>query len=168
MGININAFIALMKHPVKFRMFLFTKVPAAFFSGLRVEDITPERCAISVPFKWFNQNPFRSTYFASLSMAAEMSTGALAMAYLYKLEQPVSMLVTSIEGKFLKKAVGKTIFTCEEGSLFAEAVERALNSNEGQTVRAHSIGVNKAGEPIAEFFVSWSFKRKSGIRVPNT
>jgi hypothetical protein len=31
-----------------------------------------------------SQNPFRSTYFACLSMAAEMSTGALALGIYIK------------------------------------------------------------------------------------
>jgi len=29
-------FIKLMKHPVKFRMFLFFKLPSAYFAGVRV------------------------------------------------------------------------------------------------------------------------------------
>ena len=159
---NARAFIDIMKHPVKFRMFLFRKVPAAFFSGLKVEEINEEKCAISVPYKWFNQNPFRSTYFATLSMAGEMSTGALAMAYLFKLEKPVSMLVTSIEGNFLKKATGKTIFTCEEGGLFRTAIAEAIASGEAKIVRARTTGRNSNGEIVAEFLVSWSFKKKSG------
>ena len=86
-------FIQLAKHPFKFRLFLFSKLPAAFFSGVRVREIDENKCVVSVPFKWLTQNPFRSTYFASLSMAAEMSTGALALAQIYKRSPPVSMLV---------------------------------------------------------------------------
>ena len=160
---NVRVFIDIMKHPVKFRMFLFKKLPVAFFSGLRVEEMDENKCAISVPFKWFNQNPFRSTYFATLSMAGEMSTGALAMAYLFKSEKPVSMLVTSIEGNFHKKAVGKTIFTCEQGKIFSTAIAEAMQTGEARTVKAHTVGRNPGGEVIAEFFVSWSFKRKSAL-----
>jgi len=100
------AFIKLMKHPVKFRMFLFFKLPSAFFSGVRLRDIDVKHSIVSVPYKWFSQNPFRSTYFASLGMAAEMSTGVLALAHIYKRQPAVSMLVLKVEGSFLK--VGKT------------------------------------------------------------
>lgn len=158
---HFKLFTDIMLHPVKFRMFLFTKLPAAFFTGLRAEQLNENSCVISVPFKWFNQNPFRSTYFASLSMAAEMSTGALAMGYLYHSEEPVSMLVTSIHGNFFKKAVDRTFFTCDSGSAFAEAIAAARAGSEPQTVKALSTGRNKSGELIAEFEVTWSFKAKA-------
>ena len=57
--------------------FYFQKLPAAFFSGVRIKEVGETKCRVSVPYKWFTQNPFRSTYFACLAMAAEMSTGAL-------------------------------------------------------------------------------------------
>jgi len=79
---------------------------------------------VSIPFKWFSQNPFRSTYFACLSMAAEMSTGALALGHLYKRKPTVSMLVVKTEGEYFKKAVGRTYFTCEDGAAIQSAVER--------------------------------------------
>ena len=84
MNPNSTEYIRLMKHPVKFRMFLLLKLPSAFFCGVRIRDIDESRCVVTVPYKWFSQNPFKSTYFACLSMAAEMSTGALAMAHVYK------------------------------------------------------------------------------------
>src|SRR6476646_11547024 len=99
-----NAFIDLVKHPVKFRMFLFSKLPAALFSGVRLKYVDEEKCEVVVPFKWFTRNPFRSTYFACLSMAAEMSTGLLAMANIYGRKPRVSMLITGMEARFHKKA----------------------------------------------------------------
>lgn len=160
---DIDSFIKILKHPVKFRMFLFSKVPAAFFSGLKVEQASKNSCIISVPYKWFNKNPFRSTYFATLSMAAEMSTGALAMGYLYRLQQPVSMLVTGIEGRFFKKATERTYFTCENGQSFATAISETLSTGESRSVKALSTGRNQAGEMIAEFEVTWSFKKKKTV-----
>ncbi len=44
MSNTTQEFIQLMKHPVKFRMFLFSKLPAAFFSGVRVRDIDESKC----------------------------------------------------------------------------------------------------------------------------
>jgi hypothetical protein len=158
---NFHQFIKILKHPVKFRMFLFLKVPAAFFSGLKVEQADANSCSISVPYKWFNRNPFGSTYFATLAMAAEMSTGALAMGHVYKIEPAVSLLVTGIEGRFAKKAVSKTIFTCSHGRAFEAAVSAALSTGEAQLVTAIATGRNTSGELIAEFEVTWSFKKKS-------
>lgn len=157
---NFQLFSRQMTSPLKFRMFLLSKLPSAYFSGVRVKSLDEDKCEVSVPFKWFSQNPFRSTYFACLSMAAEMSTGALALGHLYKRKPAVSMLVVKTEGEYFKKAVDKTTFVCEDGSQIKKMIEEAVESGEGRIIRAKTIGKNKAGELVAEFFISWSFKAK--------
>ena len=103
---NAVGFIKALKHPVKFRIFLLTKLPLALLAGLRVREIDDRECVVSVPYNWMNKNPFRSTYFAALAMAGELSTGALAMAK--AIEQPVklSLLVVKLEAVYFKKATG--------------------------------------------------------------
>ena len=155
-----DSFFKLVNNPLKFRLFLLSKLPSAYFSGLKITACTPEKCTVSVPFRWFTQNPFRSTYFACLSMAAEMSTGALAMAHIHQRKPAVSMLVTGTEGKFHKKATGKTFFTCSEGIVIKETVNRAATTGEAQSIIVHSKGFNAGGELIAEFWFTWSFKVK--------
>jgi len=149
-----------MVSPFKFKMFLLSKLPSAYFSGVRIKSIDENKCEVTVPFKWFSQNPFRSTYFACLSMAAEMSTGALALGHLYKRNPAVSMLVVKTEGEYFKKAVDKTTFVCEAGDEINKMIEEAVTTGESRTVRAKSIGKNKAGELVAEFYITWSFKSK--------
>ncbi|MBC7889566.1 MAG: DUF4442 domain-containing protein [Ferruginibacter sp.] len=155
-----DKFIQLIQHPVKFRMFLFSKLPSAFFSGVRVRDIDAGRTMVTVPYKWFSQNPFKSTYFACLAMAAEMSTGLLGMLHTYKSLPPVSMLVVAIEGTYFKKATSLTTFTCEDGDAIHNTILDAVNSGEGRPIKAKSVGRNKEGELVAEFFITWSFKVK--------
>lgn len=161
MNPNISTYIRLMKHPIKFRMFLIAKLPAAYIAGVRVREISEQSCRVTVPYKWLSQNPFRSTYFACLSMAAEMSTGALAMAHLYKINPPVSMLVVKVESEYFRKATARTSFTCEDGLLFQKAVEETIATGESRIVKARSVGKNKEGEIVAEFFITWSFKVKT-------
>jgi hypothetical protein len=96
-------------------------------------------------------------------MAAEMSTGALAMAHLYKRKPPVSMLVVKVESEYFKKATDRTSFVCEDGELFRKAIEESTASGEARTVKARSVGTNKQGEIVAEFFITWSFKAKSSL-----
>ena len=146
--------------PFLFRFFLLMKLPAAFFSGIRIKEISKEKCTTSVPFKWLTQNPFRSTYFASLAMAAEMSTGVLALMNTYKKVPPVSMLVTKMEANYFKKAKEKTFFTCIQGEEIAKAVEESVTTNESKTITVKSTGKNEKDELIAEFFFTWSFKTK--------
>jgi hypothetical protein len=161
MNSNTSAFIKLLKHPVKFRMFLLSKLPAAYFAGVRIRKIDENSCLVTVPYKWFTQNPFRSTYFACLSMAAEMSTGALCLTHLYKINPPVSMLVVRVESEYFKKATGRTDFICEDGVLIKETIEQAIRTGEAKAIRAKSIGKNNDGAIVAEFYITWSFKIKS-------
>jgi hypothetical protein len=153
-------FIKLMKHPLKTRMFLLFRLPSAFFAGVRIREVDEKRCVVTVPYKWFSQNPFRSTYFACLSMAAELSTGALVMAHLYERKPQVSMLVLKVDSEYFKKATGRTRFTCEEGRLIEEMVEECIATGEARTVRAKSTGRNNNGEVVAEAFITWSLKAK--------
>jgi hypothetical protein len=160
MNQNSSALIKSLSHPLKFRMFLLSKLPNAFFSGVRIRAIGENFCVVTVPYKWLTKNPFRSTYFACLSMAAEMSTGALCLVHLYRRNPPVSMLVVKVESEYFKKAIGRTTFTCEDGIVIRDTIERAVNTGEAQTVRAKSIGKNEEDAIVAEFFVTWSFKVK--------
>lgn len=153
-------FFSLVMHPVKFRFFLLSKLPSAYFSGVRVKNISESICQVTVRYGWFSRNPFRSTYFACLSMAAEMSTGALAMGHIYKRSPAVSMLVTGVESKYTKKATGITTFTCNEGKSIEDIIVNAIATGEGQTIMVRSVGTNNQGEVVAEFQITWSFKSK--------
>jgi hypothetical protein len=160
MNSNTAAFIRLMKHPLKFRLFLLSKLPSAYFTGVRIKEANEDKCITTVPYKWFSKNPFRSTYFASLAMAAEMSTGTLALIHLYKRKPSVSMLLTKLEAGYFKKATSKTSFICNDGQLIRQAIEESVATGEPRTVRAKSTGMNDSGEMIAEFFITWSFKAR--------
>lgn len=154
-------FIQLVNHPVKFRLFLFTKLPSAYFSGVRVKSLSEEKAEVTVPYKWFSQNPFKSTYFACLAMAAELSTGLLALLNTYNRKPAVSMLVVGLEAVYHKKATGITLFTCEDGLAVKDIVNDAIATGEPKAIKTKSTGVNEKGELIAEFFITWSFKVKA-------
>lgn len=157
---STTAFFYLVNNRFKFSLFLLKKLPAAYFSGIRIREADERRSIVTVPYKWFTQNPFRSTYFACLSMAAEMSTGLLAMAHIYKRKPAVSMLIVDMKAAFHKKAIGKTFFVCEDGLVIKNAIEKSINTKQAQSITAYSVGKNEAGEMIAEFWFTWSFKAK--------
>jgi hypothetical protein len=152
------AFTSLVHHPLKFRLFLLKNLPAAFFSGLKVHTADGARAVVSVPYRWTTRNPFRSIYFACLGMAAEMSTGILAMGFTYRHNPSISILVTAIEGKFYKKATGRIQFVCEEGQKISATIDRCVLSREPLTCRALSSGFNEQSELVAEFWITWSFR----------
>lgn len=157
----VHTFIKFAQHPFKFRAYLFWKLPAAWLAGVRMQSITEDACTTSVPFRWLSQNPFRSTYFACLAMAAEMSTGLPAMMYVQSAPKRISMLVTGLESTFVKKATGLTYFTCKDLPALKEAISKAMNQEEAVTVTLHSEGRDKQGTLIASFAITWSFKGKS-------
>lgn len=161
MNAQTASFIKLIRHPFKFPLFLFAKLPSAYFAGVRIRHIDEKSCKVTVPFKWFSQNPFRSTYFACLSMAGEMSTGALGMAHSYKSKPSVSMLVIRVDSEYFKKAIGRTEFSCDDGDLIRTMIEETMETGEARTAKCRSIGRNSDGEVVAEIYVTWSFKRKS-------
>ena len=151
-------FLELVQHPFKYRLFLLKKLPSAFFSGVRVKYADESKAVVTVPYKWFSTNPFKSTYFACLGMAAEMATGLLAMAQIYRQQPPTSMLIVKSEALFIKKATGLTTFTCEDGLLIQNAVKEAMASGKAVSVTARSVGKNEYGDIVAEFNFTWSFK----------
>lgn len=155
-----KAFFALVTHPVKLKLYLLKNLPSAYFSGLKVIHANAKECRVSVPYKWFTRNPFRSTYFACLSMGAELSTGVLAMASVYGRKPSVSMLVTGMESRFYKKAKRMTYFLCEDGEMISMAVDLAISSGNGQEIKVYTRGTNSDGELVAEFWFTWSFKSR--------
>ncbi|HRZ31163.1 MAG TPA: DUF4442 domain-containing protein, partial [Flavobacterium sp.] len=130
--------------------FLFLKLPSAFWCGVRVKSIETNQCVVTVKYRWINQNPFNSMYFAVQAMAAELTTGALVMFQIKKSGQKISMLVANNKGNFSKKATGRITFVCKDGNLIEEAIKKTIETGEGQTFWMKSIGTNEKGEQVSE------------------
>lgn len=144
----------------KLNLFLFYKLPSAFWCGVRVQSITSTTCAVRVKHSWINQNPFKSMYFAVQAMAAELSTGALVIMKIKESKKPISMLVAQNKSVFTKKATGKITFSCFDGSNIDNAIQKTLQTGEGQTFWMQSIGVNEQGQQVAVFDFEWTIKLK--------
>ena len=149
-----------MLNGLKQKLFLWAKLPGAAFMGCHIESITDSTVAVSLPYGWRSQNPFQSIYFAAQCAAAELSTGILAMQGIQGRGVGVSMLVGGMQASFIKKATTKTTFTCAQGQAVLDAIQRAIDTGEGQTVTVTSTGVQASGEVVSEFQFTWSFKTK--------
>ena len=156
-----DLFKAVLKSGLATSAGLWLKLPLAAFAGLRVIRLDGGGAEVSLPAGWKTQNPFRSTYFAAQAMAAEMSTGAPALLFIEESGQRISSLVTGLNAKFTKKATRPVIFTFAGGPEMRAAIDRAAQSGEGVDFTAHSVGKMPDGTVVAEFDISWSFKRKS-------
>lgn len=136
------------------------KLPSAYWCGVRVKHIDDAVCKVQVKHRWFNQNPFKSMFWAVQGMAAELSTGALMIDKIKTSGKRISMLVTSNNATFTKKATGRITFTCEEGKAIDAVVDKAIATGAGQTIVLTSVGVNENGVEVSTFKFEWSIKVK--------
>ncbi|WP_435263526.1 DUF4442 domain-containing protein [Tenacibaculum sp. nBUS_03] len=146
--------------PRKINTFLFFKLPSAFLTGVRVKAISETDATVIVKYKWINQNPFKSVFWAVQGMASELSTGILVMKAIYDSNKKISMLVTNMNAVFTKKATGKVRFECNDGILIKEAIKKAIETGVGQTVIVTSEGINEEGISVSKFEYEWSLKAK--------
>jgi hypothetical protein len=144
-----------------FKLFLLKKLPLAFIAGVKVKEFTVEHCTTSLKFKWLNQNPFNSMYFAAMQMGAELSTGLLLYQYLNK-NQRFSMLLVSCSATYHKKATGVIQFTCKQGLEVESFVQDVMKSEEGEQIILRVTALSGKVE-VADFEFVWSCKKKQGL-----
>ena len=147
--------------PRKLNTYTMFKLPAAYLCGVRTKHIDNEKSIVGVKHKWINQNPFKSMFWAVQGMAAEFSTGALVISKIQESGKKVSMLVTSNNATFTKKATGKIRFTCNDGKAIGEVLKKAIETGEGQTLWMQSVGKNEDDVVVSTFNFEWSVKVKS-------
>ncbi|MGG6230476.1 DUF4442 domain-containing protein [Tenacibaculum sp. SDUM215027] len=147
--------------PRKVNAFLFFKLPSAFFTGVRLKSLTNDAAVVKVTYRWINQNPFKSMFWAVQGMASELSTGILVMKEIDASNRKISMLVTKMNGTFTKKATGKIRFECNEGELIRATIQKAIETGEGQRVTVTSEGFNEEGISVSKFEYEWSLKAKN-------
>ncbi len=145
---------------VLFGFYLLRKLPLGFIAGLRVEHFDTQRSVVSVPYSKLTRNPFRSIYFAPLTMAAELASGLYALHGVLASEVPVSMLVVGMKAQFLKKARSRILFESRDGKAISIAIAACSQSDDGQEVIVRTSGIDKNGQEVARFEFHWTFKRK--------
>ncbi|HEY4539586.1 MAG TPA: DUF4442 domain-containing protein [Faecalibacter sp.] len=144
-----------------FRNIISTQIPIAWIAGVRLHEWKENTVSTKVKLGLLNQNPFKSMFWAVQGMAAEFSSGLMASAKIQQSGHNVSMLVLGMQSKFLKKAVGKIIFTCDQGAEIEAAIQKAIETKEGVTLVVKSQGVDEQNDIVSEFEFTWTFKVKS-------
>lgn len=147
--------------PKKINTFNLLKLPAVFFTGIRVKSINDQACTATVRHRWINQNPFKSMFWAVQGMAAELTTGALMLMKIRETNKQISMLVANNNASFTKKATGKITFTCTDGNKIDTAIKKAVETGEGQTIWMQSVGTNTEGMVVSTFNFEWTIKVKN-------
>jgi hypothetical protein len=144
----------------KFRWYLFMQLPMGWIAGLRVVELSKNKCITSVPFKWLTKNPFRSMYFAVQSMAAELSTASTCLLAVSGQKPSIAFIIVDMKANFYKKAVDKVYFTCENAGNAFDAVEDCIKTGESASATFKTTGKMKDGTVVSEFEFTWSFKQR--------
>ena len=148
--------------PNKINRWMLFKLPAAWLSGVRLTLIDEKKCEVKVRFKWINQNPYRSMFWAVQAMAAELTTGMLLTKSIKDSNSDISMLLVSNKSSFYKKAVGKITFVCDEGEIAKQLINSTIK-NITSKAWFKAKGYDEAGDQVSEFDFEWSCKkRKNG------
>ena len=148
---------------IKFRIFTALSMPAAWFSGLRLDVLNGDKCVTSLPGGWRSQNPFKTMYWAVQGMGAELATGAAPFAISRSMDEKLRMFVISTEAKFVKRAKGRITFICADVSKAREAIEESLETGEAVDVDLISVGKDSSGDVVSEWVFKWNLlavKRK--------
>ncbi|MEQ9467239.1 MAG: thioesterase [Ekhidna sp.] len=140
---------------------MMKSLPMGWIAGLRVRELDSGKCTTSVPFKYLTKNPFKSTYFAVQSMAAELSTATPCLLAVTGKKPSIAFIIVDLKATFSKKATDRVYFTCEDGAKAFEAVEKCIQTGESVAATFKTIGKMKDGTIVSEFEFTWSFKQRS-------
>ncbi len=144
----------------QFRKFLGLRMPIAYIAGVHLQSLDNEKCTTRVRLSRWNQNPFRSMFWAVQGMAAELSTGVICLNYIQQSGENVSMLVIQQEAEFYKKAVGRIEFECVQAKEIHQSITKAIETGESVVLKVKSIGTDCGGNEVSAFWFTWSFKNK--------
>jgi acyl-coenzyme A thioesterase PaaI-like protein len=146
------------------RLFGLVKIPLLFSVGPTVVEISDERSVVRIKLNKWTKNHWGSMYFGTLAIGADCAVGLMAMHHIWNLEaQDVQLIFKDFQASFLKRPNGHVLFICEEGSMVRDLVLAAQKTGERQnlTVKGRAELEENPGEPVVEFALTLSLKRKS-------
>jgi|TARA_B110000495_G_scaffold154087_1_gene137221 hypothetical protein len=145
--------------PNQINKWMLFKLPAAWLTGVRISLISETKCEVKVRFKWINQNPYRSMFWAVQGMAAELTTGMLLTKSIQESNTNISMLLIGNKSNFYKKAVGKIKFVCDQGETAKELIN-LTKKNITHKAWLKAKGFDETGDIVSEFDFEWSCKKR--------
>jgi hypothetical protein len=145
--------------PNQINKWMLFKLPAAWLTGVRISSISDTKCEVKVRFKWINQNPYRSMFWAVQGMAAELTTGMLLTKSIQESNTNISMLLVANKSNFYKKAVGKIKFICDQGETAKELIN-LTKKNITHKTWLKAKGFDETGDIVSEFDFEWSCKKR--------
>ncbi len=145
------------------RAWSFRNVFFLWMASPTVLQLDEERCEIRIPLNWrTRRRDIGAMYLGVLCMGGDIASGLLPFHIAMKQKAPVAIIFKDLNARFLKRAEGDVVFTCDEGAMAKELIRRALESGERQeaTIRVVATVPELGTEPVAEFALTLSVKRK--------
>ncbi len=146
------------------RVFGLVRIPLLFSVQPTVKELNDERAVVKIKLSRWTRNHWGSMYFGTLAIGADCAVAMTAMHHIWKLEaHDVQLIFKDFHASFLKRPDGHVLFICDEGLKARELVERARTSGEREnlTLKARAELENEPGEPVAQFALTLSLKRKA-------
>ena len=153
----------LWRETLSLRLYALAKIPLIALVRPRLLAADAERCVVRLPLTWLTRNHLRSMYFGALSIGADVAGGLIVMNLIRRRRSRVAFLFKDFHADFLKRAEGAVVFTCHDGRLLRELLDRAEASGEREedTVTVTATVPEKLGdEPVAVFRLTISMKKK--------
>lgn len=138
------------------RWWMVKHLPMGFLSGMKIVEIDETSCRVELKNRWWLRNPFGSVFWAVMSMAAELSSGALIYAWCAGSE--VQFILVGVEGRFYKKLKSKSFYFCPAGREVLRSLNTIENAGDNTTATLPVKAYDEAGLIVAEYNFTWSLK----------
>jgi acyl-coenzyme A thioesterase PaaI-like protein len=138
------------------------KIPLLFSVRPKVREINEEKIVVEIPLTRWTKNHLGSMYFGALAIGADCSVGLLALHLVKRNGGQVHLSFKDFQVNFRKRAEGNVLFVCEEGAALTKFVAAVMKSGERKniTVKGYAHVVGYPGDPVAEYSLTLSLKRK--------
>lgn len=142
--------------------FGLTKIPLLVATTPKVEQLTPQQCAIRIPLNFMTKNHLGSMYFGVLAIGADAAGGLMAMQKIRdRAPGKINLVFKDFKANYLRRPDGDVIFTCNQGELIDAMIEECLKTGERVTCQLRiEAFVEDSSEPVADFELGLSLKIK--------
>jgi len=156
-----------LKYTLFIRTWGFLKVPMIAWLRPTVVEFSSDLVAIDIPLSRRSKNHLNSMYFGAMCVGADVAGGILAMHFIEKDKLPINLVFADLKVDFLKKALGRTRFTCSDGGKIKGLIDEAMASGEraaGKVTVIATCPELSENEPVAIFELTISLKKRNPKR----
>ncbi|WP_162046404.1 PaaI family thioesterase [Vibrio taketomensis] len=141
--------------------FGFLKVPLIWLCRPKIISLDDDKVEVVIPLRRRTKNHLNSMYFGVLAVGADVAGGYMAMNKAQQRGERISLAFKSVKADFLKRPEADVLFTCEDGRLIDDMLDKAIASgeriNEPVKIVATCPSLNQ-DEPMAVFELTLSIK----------